>query len=140
MRPSTMKAIKTLLRLQKEEVDRLLMERSACFAEIEKLKKEKEISLERLEKERQFAGDISSYQTFSEFTKKIQDKIDAVDKEIERQLMKAADLEQAFINAYKTQKSQENVLTKVQEEKLSKEKSLENQTLDEIGLIKFIED
>ena len=137
MRETTLKSLKTILRMQRETVERLLSEKSACFIEIEKLKKEKEITLERLEKERHFAGEISSYQTFSEFTKKVQDKIDAVEKAIQSHLLKASKLEDAFISAYKRQKSQEIVLEKAEEEKLSLQAIEERKMLDETALRRF---
>lgn len=137
MRAQTRKALQTLLRLKKEQVDAIAAEQSACMSEIEKLRYEKALTLENLEKERHFAGEIDALQTFSAFTQKVVDKVEAVDREIEALRRKIEKLSQEFEKAYKELKANEKVLEKAQDQKQIEDLKFENELLDEVGLRKF---
>ncbi len=134
MQIKTQKALQTLLKVKTADLEQCLKERQEISLVIDMLHHEKELTQERLDKEKAFQSDPSATATLHHFAKACDDKIKAIDGEIASHLVALDKLQHTLLALHRTIKRFEFLLEKEALNRQKEAKKEEQKTLDEIAL------
>ncbi|MAM34800.1 MAG: hypothetical protein CMH28_06970 [Micavibrio sp.] len=139
-----MARLDSLIRVKKHRVDEKQKALGRLYREMEELQAEKQTVLDAQEKERliaeEMASDVSVQQSYAAFKERVKARLNGIKQKearLETRILVAQDdMKDAFADLKKVEIVDENRKEKEKKERLKKE----NETLDEIGITRFLED
>ena len=139
-----MARLDSLIRVKKHRVDEKQKALGRLYREMEELQAEKQTVLDTQEKERLIAeemvSDVSVQQSYAAFKERVKARLNGIKQKearLETRILVAQDdMKDAFADLKKVEIVDENRKEKEKKERLKKE----NETLDEIGITRFLED
>jgi len=139
-----MARLDSLIRVKKHRVDEKQKALGRLYREMEELQAEKQTVLDALEKEsliaEEMASDVSVQQSYAAFKERVKARLNGIKQKearLETRILVAQDdMKDAFADLKKVEIVDENRKEKEKKERLKKE----NETLDEIGITRFLED
>ena len=139
-----MARLDSLIRVKKHRVDEKQKALGRLYREMEELQAEKQTVLDAQEKERliaeEMASDVSVQQSYAAFKERVKARLNGIKQKearLETRILVAQDdIKDAFADLKKVEIVDENRKEKEKKERLKKE----NETLDEIGITRFLED
>jgi|GEM_PF-6700163 len=138
MKKDTIKATKTLARLEEEKIQSLTLKMQKLVAKQEEARVSKVLTLEKWQEEQAFSGDAGSLGTASHYHKALQDKIEALDNEIEKIKLDISYLQLELQYYYTRLKTFETLTHKAEDELKKEELSKEQKELDDIANTQFL--
>tara|TARA_B100001179_G_C18575454_1_gene397307 strand:+ start:1056 stop:1487 length:432 start_codon:yes stop_codon:yes gene_type:complete len=139
-----MARLDSLIRVKKHRVDEKQKALGRLYREMEELQAEKQTVLDTQEKERLIAeemvSDVSVQQSYAAFKERVKARLNGIKQKearLETRILVAQDdMKDAFADLKKVEIVDENRKEKEKKERLKKE----NESLDEIGITRFLED
>ena len=139
-----MARLDSLIRVKKHRVDEKQKALGRLYREMEELQAEKQTVLDAQEKERliaeEMASDVSVQQSYAAFKERVKARLNGIKQKearLETRILVAQDdMKDAFADLKKVEIVDENRKEKEKKERLKKE----NESLDEIGITRFLED